>query len=91
MKIKYIVLRICLLIGVIGFLSACTNEPNATIRDVEKTNTQVTISIFLEDPNNSVERVDIMLMDDKVELISATNKKETDSLEGLWDVTLPMG
>jgi PBP1b-binding outer membrane lipoprotein LpoB len=79
-----------ILLGITLVLSACTTEPKATIRDIEKTDTQVTITLFLEDPNDTVERVDITLMDSATVLTSATNIKEADTLEGLWDVTLPM-
>lgn len=90
-KINLNILRIVLVLGIISLLSACTNEPSATIRDTTKTDTQITISLFLEDPNNTIERFDIYIMDNTTVLSSATNVKENETLEGLFDVTLPMG
>ncbi|MFW6319654.1 MAG: hypothetical protein ACOC1L_05665 [Bacillota bacterium] len=71
-------------------LSACNNEPNATIRDVEKEESQLTVTLFIDDPTESIKRFDVMLMDEDTVLVSATNKKEADSIEGVWDITLPM-
>lgn len=71
-------------------LAACTNDPNATIREVTKTESQVTISVFLEDPSDTVDYVDVAIIDDTRELSSTGQIKKDDTLEGLWDVTLPM-
>lgn len=71
-------------------LAACTNDPNATIREVTKTESQVTISIFLEDPSDTVDYVDVAIIDGTRELSSTGQIKKDDTLEGLWDVTLPM-
>lgn len=71
-------------------LAACTNDPDATIREVTKTESQVTISVFLEDPSDTVDYVDVAIIDDTRELSSTGQIKKDDTLEGLWDVTLPM-
>lgn len=71
-------------------LAACTNDPNATIREVTKTESQVTISVFLEDPSDTVDYVDVAIIDGTRELSSTGQIKKDDTLEGLWDVTLPM-
>lgn len=88
MKTKSIILTLIAFMAFMG-LSACTNEPSATIRDVEKSTTQVTISVFIEDPSDMIDQFDVYIMDESTILSSATNRKEENSLEGLWDITLP--
>jgi hypothetical protein len=88
-KIKAWFLSSFLLVG-LTILTGCSNEPQATIRAVEKTESQITISLFLEDPNQTVEQIDITVMDGTTTLAHAVNTNADGTLAGLWGITLPM-